>query len=204
VARADGHGVTEWETRQADEVLVRARGGDTAAFAELVRAQQRMVFSLGVRMLADRQKAEDLAQDVFLQLHRKLSSIQSGAHLAPWLRQVTARKAIDRLRREPKHEVELTAAEGCAVEEQDADPLLEQQLRGLLGELSPHARAVIVLRFQDDLDPVDIARALDMSVNTVKSHLQRSLTFLRERATRKNLQASIRPLRAVNATREPT
>jgi RNA polymerase sigma-70 factor (ECF subfamily) len=51
----------------------------------------------------------------------------------------------------------------------------------LVGELSPAARAVVVLRYQEDLDPVDIASTLDMSINTVKSHLKRSLTQLRAR-----------------------
>jgi DNA-directed RNA polymerase specialized sigma24 family protein len=47
--------------------------------------------------------------------------------------------------------------------------------------LSPPARAVLLLRYQEDLDPVEIARALDMPLNTVKSHLQRSLRIMREK-----------------------
>jgi len=58
---------------------------------------------------------------------------------------------------------------------------LQRRLRELVGELSPAARAVVVLRYQEDLDPEDIARTLSMSINTVKSHLKRSLAALRER-----------------------
>ena len=53
--------------------MTRALAGDAAAFGMLVRAQQRPVYSLALRMLSDRQKAEDLAQEVFLQLHRNLA-----------------------------------------------------------------------------------------------------------------------------------
>jgi RNA polymerase sigma-70 factor, ECF subfamily len=152
------------------------------AFAALVRQHQRLVFSLALRMLSDPHRAEDLAQDVFLQLHRKLAVIESAAHLMFWLRKVTTNLAIDRLRQEHRHEaVPLDDDPGVEYESREADPLLERRLRGYVGELSPAARAVVLLRFQEDLDPSDIAETLDMSLNTVKSHLRRSLEALREK-----------------------
>lgn len=170
------------ETCGVSESLSRARHGDAAAFAVLVRKYQRMVFSLALRMLCDRGRAEDLAQDVFLQLHRKLATVESAAHLTYWLRRVTTNLAIDRLRQEPRYEASpLDEEPGVEYEASEADPLLERQLRGYVGELSPTARAVVLLRFEEDLDPSDIAETLDMSLNTVKSHLRRSLDVLRER-----------------------
>ena len=68
--------------------------------------------------------------------------------------------------------------------EDPADPLLQRHLRALLAHLSPPARAVLLLRYQEDLDPMDIARTLDMPINTVKSHLKRSLEIMREEAIR--------------------
>ncbi len=59
--------------------------------------------------------------------------------------------------------------------------LLQRHLRDLLSDLSPPARAVLLLRFQEDLDPTDIAQTLDMPINTVKSHLKRSLETMREK-----------------------
>jgi RNA polymerase sigma-70 factor (ECF subfamily) len=64
--------------------------------------------------------------------------------------------------------------------EEFQDPVLQRSLRTLLATLSPPARAGLLLRYQEDLDPVDIAKTLDMSVNTVKSHLKRSLDTLRQ------------------------
>jgi RNA polymerase sigma-70 factor, ECF subfamily len=163
-------------------LLARAIAGDRAAFATLVREHQRAVYSLALRMLSDRFQAEDLAQEVFLQLYRHLSSLESQAHLAFWLRRVTIHRAIDRLRREPPGtSVALVEADSLASETAETDPLLERRLRGLLRELPPAARAVVLLKFQEDLDPTEIARTLKMSVNTVKSHLRRSLALLRER-----------------------
>jgi RNA polymerase sigma-70 factor (ECF subfamily) len=53
-------------------------------------------------------------------------------------------------------------------------------LHGLIQQLAPMARAVVLLRYQEDLDPVEIARTLEIPVNTVKSHLKRSLSALRQ------------------------
>ena len=69
-------------------LLRHARAGDATAFAALVRTHQGSVFSIGLRMLNRRDAAEDLAQDVFLQLYRKLDSIESLEHLGFWLRRV--------------------------------------------------------------------------------------------------------------------
>jgi RNA polymerase sigma-70 factor (ECF subfamily) len=174
--------VSEESAGRSEEWVTRALAGDTAAFGMLVRTQQRSVYSLALRMLSDRQRAEDLAQEVFLQLHRNLASIESSAHLSFWLRKVTVNRSIDRLRREPRFEaVPLEAAEAVAFEAQDADPLLVRRLNELLRQLPAAPRAVLLLRYQEDLEPTEIARTLSMSVNTVKSHLKRSLALLRER-----------------------
>jgi RNA polymerase sigma-70 factor, ECF subfamily len=165
-----------------DVLLARARAGDQAAFGALVRTFQRTVYSLALRMLRNPQDAEDLAQEVFLQMHRSLCDLSSGSHLAFWLRKVTLHRAIDRLRRNPWRELApLTDVEMLASETPDADPLLSTRLAQLVGQLAPAPRAVILLRYQEDLDPVQIARTLGMSINTVKSHLKRSLSLLRER-----------------------
>ena len=180
--QTDIDGVTERQSNATDDLLSRARAGEAAAFAALMRQHQRPVYSIALRMLCDRHKAEDLAQEVFLQLHRKLDDIESDAHLAFWLRRVTANRAIDRLRREPKVEtVPLEEDAGLVADADVTDPLLQRRLNELVTQLPPAARAVVLLRYQEDLDPLEIARTLDMPVNTVKSHLKRSLTTLRAR-----------------------
>jgi RNA polymerase sigma-70 factor, ECF subfamily len=170
------------EPRAANNLLADARSGNSSAFTALVRRFQGMVFSLALRMFSDRHKAEDLAQEVFVKLHANLAIIESDAHLRSWLRMVTTRLSIDRLRREPRYTlVPLEHDPGIADDPNESDPLLLRRLRELLGQLPPAARAVIVLRYQEDLDPMQIAEVLEMPINTVKSHLKRSLTSLREK-----------------------
>jgi RNA polymerase sigma-70 factor (ECF subfamily) len=161
-------------------LLLLARRGDTQAFESLVRQHQAAVFSIGYRMLGRRDVAEDLAQEVFLQLYRRLDSIESLEHLGFWLRRVVANLAIDWLRRPAQHATQpLDEVPAMAAPESECDPLMTRALARLLGELAPAPRAVMVLRYQEDLDVADIATALDMPVNTVKSHIKRSLTALR-------------------------
>jgi RNA polymerase sigma-70 factor, ECF subfamily len=165
-----------------DEQLSRARLGESTGLSALVRAHQRSVYSLALRMLGTKDLAEDLTQDVFMQLSGNLNSIESNQHLAFWLRKVTANRAIDALRRRSRVVMtSLDEAEQLFSAEEGSDPLLQRHVRDLLQELTPQARAVLLLRFQEDLDPFDIARVLDMPINTVKSHLKRSLDTLREK-----------------------
>jgi RNA polymerase sigma-70 factor (ECF subfamily) len=172
-------------SEELDEQLARARAGDRTAFAELVRAHQRSVFSLALRMLSDREAARDLAQEVFLQLHLKLTHIQSSAHLAFWLRKVVTHRAIDRLRARTPMDLasidEIDALSDIEFSGDGEDPLLRRELWRLIREMPPAPRAVVLLRYQEDLDPVEIARTLEMPINTVKSHLKRSLATLRSR-----------------------
>jgi len=119
-----------------------------------------------------------VAQEVFFRLSRRLDSIESPEHLVRWLRKVTSRLCIDELRRRPP--LATADLEELAGPDPDpADPLMSERLRRLVGALPPSARMAIILRFQEDMDPSEIAEALEESVNTIKSRLQRALASLR-------------------------
>ena len=170
------------EPREAEALFARACAGESGAFAALVRLHQARVFGIAARMLSDRAAAEDLAQDVFLQMFRDLASLDSHEHLRFWLRRVTSHRCIDRLRQSARISLQpLDCAREVVEGERGEGPLLRQHLNAVLQELAPAARAVLLLRYQEDLDPAEIARTLAMPVNTVKSHLKRSLSVLRSR-----------------------
>jgi RNA polymerase sigma-70 factor (ECF subfamily) len=157
-------------------------------FTELVRAYQSMVFSMAWHFLHDRAIAEEVAQDVFLSLHRHLGELQSAQHAAFWLRRVTSQRAIDEARkrqRRPQVPLERIAEPSSATT--PSDPLLGGVLRRLIATLAEGPRMVMVLRYQEDLDPSEIAAVLEMPVGTVKSHLQRSLALLREKLERRGV-----------------
>src|ERR1700682_4450961 len=82
--------------------LSEAMTDDPEQFAELVREHQALVFSMACRYLRNRALAEEIAQDVFLQLYRKLPALESPDHVLHWLRWVTAHRLIDHSRQEKR------------------------------------------------------------------------------------------------------
>ncbi len=152
-------------------------------FADLMRDNQSMVFSIAYHFLHDRAAAEEVAQDAFLQLYRKLPSLESDAHAAAWLRKVTCHRCIDYARRRRRN-LALDDIPEPASEPAPGDPVLAHRMQRMVASLPPRVRAVVVLRYQEDLEPEEIARVLGWRVNTVKSRLHRSLKMLRQKFDR--------------------
>jgi RNA polymerase sigma-70 factor (ECF subfamily) len=156
-----------------------------ATFSDVLREQQGMVFSIALHFLRDRSAAEEVAQDVFLQLHRNFDELEMGARMVFWLRKVTANRAIDYIRkRKLRGTVALEDAPEPRSPAAQPDFLLSRRLRTLIATLPDQPRMVMVMRFQEELMPTEIAEILGMPVRTVKSHLQRSLAMLREKIER--------------------
>jgi RNA polymerase sigma-70 factor (ECF subfamily) len=148
-------------------------------FAEAVELNKSMVFSIAWHFLHDRSLAEELAQDVFLELHRRWSSMRSPDHLVFWLRKVTGHRAIDLIRRRRiRQESSLDAAAEPTTLEQMHDSLLASYLERMVATLPEKQRLAIVMRYQEDLEPDEIAKVLGMNVSTVKTNLARGLELL--------------------------
>ena len=163
-----------------------AAAGDRDASRALVEMYQVRVFALVSRMLAGRGRAtiEDVAQDTFLQVFRRLDGFSPGgpARLSTWILTIAARRAIDELRKQRP----ALLAEVDRVGEQRGDERairreLVAAIEGALRELSPELRAAFVLREYHGLDYAEIARALAIDLGTVKSRLSRARAALRER-----------------------
>jgi RNA polymerase sigma-70 factor (ECF subfamily) len=166
----------------ADLDFAAAAHGDADAFVRLVRQHQSRVYSLALRLTGRREDAEELAQDTFLALHGQLRHLQSAQHARYWVCRTVTHRAIDLLRsraRRPQTQSAEQLLLAVPVVDDSGDPLLHRTLRALLLRLPEIPRAVVVLRFQEDLDPLDIATTLELPLNTVKSHLRRSLDWLR-------------------------
>ncbi len=153
-------------------------------FEQIVDEHQSMVFSLAWRLTGDRGLAEEIAQDVFLELDRHLAKLESPQHVCFWLRRVTMSRAADALRRRRVRGVDLWVEmeenHGAPPEER-ASPLAAR-LEQLLATLPEPQRAALILRYQEDLTPEEIAGTLNAPIATVKSHLQRGLKLLRAKA----------------------
>lgn len=175
-----------FEDDRLNLALARSVTADPQAFADLVREHQGMVFSIAYHFLQDRSLAEDLAQEVFLELFQSIDRIQSPAHLTYWLRRVTANRCIDQGRKKQRRrEMALEDAAEPAAPAPVADPMLLERLQQSLATLPEKQRLVVIMRFQEGLGPAEIAKVLEMPVNTVKSTLHRSLADLRKGLTRK-------------------
>lgn len=144
-----------------------------------------MVFSIAFRFLHDRAVAEELAQDVFLKLYRELPRLESREHVKFWLRKVISHRCMDHVRSASrKLEVALDDALEPVAESSETDFLLENGLRKLVASLPDEARMVIVLRYQEGMEPQEIAQTLGIPLGTVKSRLQRTLVLLRGKVQR--------------------
>lgn len=162
-----------------------AEAVDLSDFTGLVREHQAMVFSIARHFLHDRSLAEELAQEVFLQLYRNLKGLKSAAHVKHWLRRVTSHRCIDYSRhRGNEPAISLDSIPEPSTGPAAGDPILAGKLRTLVASLPPGPRLVVLLRYQEDLEPDEIATVLDMPVGTVKSQLHRALATLREKASR--------------------
>ncbi len=153
---------------------------DQEAFAAIIAKTEAMVFSLAFTFFRNRDIAEDLAQDAYLDLFRNLHKLDSDLHVVNWLRQTVTRKCIDRSRRKKfRPHVDLTTAPEPRVEPVQSDPVLARELALKVAELPPKMRLVVILRFQEDLKLQEIADALGIPVNTAKTLLRRGLLRLR-------------------------
>src|SRR3981081_4618661 len=126
-----------------------------------------MVFSIAYHFLRDRSRAEDLAQDVFLHLHKNLRAIQSPAHLVYWLRKVTGHRCIDQARRQKlRPRISLTEylerAPEPASRLTSPDPLRGPVFQPPIAGRPSRSRMIVILRFQEDMEPAEIAGMLDI------------------------------------------
>ncbi len=154
-------------------------------FESIVRDQQSIVYSIAYHYFNDVASAEEIAQDVFLQLYKNLQSIRSPDHLRSWLRRTTAHRCIDALRRrQTRREVPLEETGHITAEYLESDPLLHGQLQRLIASLPEKPRMVLVLKYSEDMDAEDIASLMNIPVATVRSHLQRALKLIRDKASR--------------------
>jgi RNA polymerase sigma-70 factor, ECF subfamily len=159
---------------------------EATEFRTLVETHQKMVFSIALRVTGEYGAAEEVAQDVFLELYRGSERLTSQDHVRFWLRRVTVHRATDALRKKSR-QPEAAAEEWMEdqhVEDDGSrmDPGVVARLEELLRALPESMRVAVVLRYQEEMLPDEIAKLLNQPLATVKSNLQRGLQLLRRKA----------------------
>ncbi len=170
---------------EENDLICRAARGDAEAFRQLVEAYQTPAYRLAARMCGP-DSAEDVTQEAFLAAWRALPEFRGDCRFSTWLYRLVSNAAIDCLRREKKHrdtgdvdDLELPDG-GPSPQEQAERSDTRDAVRRALDRLSPEHRQVLLLRFMQELDYGEIARALNVSEGTVKSRINRAKSKLRE------------------------
>ena len=154
-------------------------------FEPILREHQAMVYSIAYHFFHNVALAEEVAQDVFLQLYENRKTIASRSHAASWLRRAVTHRCIDALRHKSmQSELQFEELPDISYDSSEPDPLLKERLRRLVASLPVHLRMVVVLRYGEDMDVEEISRTLDMPVRTVWSNLQRATALMRTKASR--------------------
>ena len=181
------------------QLVQAAKGGDVAAFEDLVKRYDRNVFRIAQHITQNREDAEDVVQDAFLKAYQNLEQFQGQSKFYTWLVRIAVNEALMRLRRRrPERMVSLdedVKTEDDSVPREVADwaPNPEQlytqgELQDILTRtiqgLPPSFRTVFVLRDVEGLSTEEAAEALDLSIPAVKSRLLRARLQLRERLSR--------------------
>lgn len=179
---APQHAVAPADEADAEASLLRrARRGDHDAFARLYALHADSVHTLAWRLTADRALAEDIVQETFLRMLGHLRGLDPGRPARPWLKQVAARIAIDRLRRRWRERPQDVATEPASA---DTAPDAWGEALGLLGRLSPQERALVWLHQVEGWTHVELGRRFGRSESWSKSIVSRALAQLRAQVER--------------------
>ncbi|MFN8653078.1 MAG: sigma-70 family RNA polymerase sigma factor [Gemmatimonadales bacterium] len=188
---------TDLAAQTDQEIVALAREGREAAYRELIRRYERPVFSLVLRMVRDRQLAEDLAQETFIKALNAIATYRPEFKFSSWIFKIANNAAIDHLRRREvdtlsldgspnatsQDDIEATALQ---VGDKSETPLAELEARELgtaiekaIGQLRPEYRSCIMLRHVEGLAYEEIAQLLDLPLGTVKTYIHRARHELR-------------------------
>jgi RNA polymerase sigma-70 factor (ECF subfamily) len=178
-------------------LMLRVKRGDEAAFAELVEKYKQPVMNVIYRILRDATEAEDLAQNVFIQVHKSAERYQATARFSTWLFTIARNLCLNEIRRRSRHPADSLEAKFSESDDQPArqfedhkthlptDNLLHQELEQkidlALAELPETQRTAILLCRGDELSYEDIAEVIGCSLSATKSLIHRGRETLKQK-----------------------
>jgi RNA polymerase sigma-70 factor (ECF subfamily) len=165
------------------ELIAGIRGGREAAMAQLYDRYSSIVYSVALRVLGDTGAAEDVLQDIFMQLWRKPESFDANrGSLAAWLAVIARHRAIDALRkRKPETDVtEVVIALDFDLEEEAGRRIAIEKVRGALAGMPAEQRKAVELAFFEGLTHSEVAAKTGEPLGTVKTRIRSALQTLRK------------------------
>ena len=167
------------------ELVERCRRGDEGAFQELVNLHKDLVFAIIARTVPDRSRAEDLAQEVFLRVHRGLPYFRGEARLSTWIYRIVANVCVqEQQERRPATEplderTPGTRAATATSDRQFSDLELRDRLEKAIARLPAHYRLVVAAHYLEGVQYEELAEAMQLPLGTLKTHLHRAKRQLR-------------------------
>jgi RNA polymerase sigma-70 factor, ECF subfamily len=178
-------------------LMLRVKQGEGAAFAELVDKYKQPVMNLAFRMLHDFTEAEDLAQNVFVQVHKSAHRYEVASKFSTWLFTIARNLCLNEIRRRSRHPADSLDASHSEHDDQPPpqyedkktfsppDTLLqgelEQKIEEALADLPENQRTAILLCRRDELSYEDIAEILGCSLSATKSLIHRGRETLKDK-----------------------
>ena len=165
------------------ELVERCRSGDERAFQDLVDLYKDLVYALIARTVQDRSRAEDLAQDVFLRIHRGLPYFRGEARLSTWIYRIVANVCVQEFGRPAAisldDESSSHQAAASAPDRRFSDLELKDRLEKAIARLPANYRLLIAAHYLEGVRYEDLADALQLPLGTVKTQLYRAKQQLR-------------------------
>jgi RNA polymerase sigma-70 factor (ECF subfamily) len=165
-----------------EELVAHSKDGSEEAFAELVSRYRAMVFGLIARTVGNRDRAEDLAQEVFLRVHRGLPYFRGAARLSTWIYRIAINVCLQERSAPDRFDVTLDderARQLQASERTSGAMELHDRLSKALARLPAEQRLLIAAHYLKGVQYEELAEAFDMPLGTVKTHLYRAKRQLR-------------------------
>ncbi|MFZ1134048.1 MAG: sigma-70 family RNA polymerase sigma factor [Candidatus Korobacteraceae bacterium] len=165
-------------------LVARVRAGDQQALAELYDRYSHVVYGVALRILQDTGAAEDILQDIFLQLWRRPDAFDSSrGSLAAWLAVIARHRSIDRLRRRrPETDIEeCVIAGGVDPRDETERTLVIEKVRVVMNEMSSDQRTAMEMAFFQGLTHTEIAEKTGEPLGTIKTRIRSGLQMLRTR-----------------------
>jgi RNA polymerase sigma-70 factor (ECF subfamily) len=165
------------------ELVERCRRGDEGAFQELVERYKDLVFAMIGRTVQDRSRAEDLAQDVFLRIHRGLPYFRGEARLSTWIYRIVANVCVQDHGRPsllpPAAGDDRKRDAAATVDRRFGDFELRDRLEKAIERLPANYRLLIAAHYLQGVQYEDLAEALQLPLGTLKTQLYRAKQQLR-------------------------
>jgi RNA polymerase sigma-70 factor, ECF subfamily len=175
------------------QLILRAQAGDRQAFAALFEQYKNLVYKSAYLMLGDAHDAEDVLQEVFVLVHRSLSTynLHRGA-FSTWLHRITINYCLNHRRRRSLVSVSLDEVVSAS-EFPGAQLAEEEAVWQAIRRLSDKQQAVVILRYYWELSYAEVAQILEIPLGTVKSRLDLALKTLRQSLEKQEFRSGSAP-----------